>query len=302
MNVVTPQPAINLHTGNVYTDTARRDNQLREVIPAPAQTAAPFTENKAFQDTDKAKQQPQEEKGLYDKRGMLEDDKAVKSRSSEDEQGHEGESQGEHKNHQEQQQAEAELKQIEELKARDTEVRLHEQAHARVGGQYAGSPSYEYQKGPDGNNYAVGGEVMIDVAEVPGDPRATIDKMQTVRAAALAPAEPSGADRAIAADASRKIAAAQAEIAKSALNGDEDDERTSLRIEKRRLAGEEGDEKLESQSVKGPEFADTSVPMYESRSLRKPRDPEVESRSLRIADFYQQVYEPKTASGFNAYI
>jgi hypothetical protein len=302
MNVVTPQPALNFHTGNVYTETARRDNQQREVVPAPAQTAAPFTENKAFQDTDKAKQQPQEEKGLYDKRGLLEDDKAVQGRSSKDEQGHEGESEGEHKNHQEQQQAEAELKQIEELRDRDTEVRLHEEAHARVGGQYAGSPSYEYQKGPDGNNYAVGGEVMIDVAEIPGDPQATIDKMQTVRAAALAPAEPSGADRAIAADASRKIAAAQAEIAKSALNGDEDGERDPIRIEKRRLAGEEGDEKLESQSNKGPEFADSSVPMYESRSLRKPRDPEVESRSLRIADFYQQVYEPKTASGFNAYI
>ena len=48
--------------------------------------------------------------------------------------------------------------------------------------------------------------------DIQGDPQATIDKMQTVRAAALAPAEPSGADSAIAADATQKLAAAQAEL------------------------------------------------------------------------------------------
>lgn len=91
-----------------------------------------------------------------------------------------------------------ELAVVEKLKARDKEVRDHEQAHARVGGQYAGSPSYTYQAGPDGRNYAVGGEVPIDVAPVSGDPEATIRKMEIVKAAALAPAEPSSADRRIA--------------------------------------------------------------------------------------------------------
>ncbi|MFP3458098.1 putative metalloprotease CJM1_0395 family protein, partial [Psychrobacter sp. SIMBA_152] len=80
---------------------------------------------------------------------------------------------------QEELQLEQELQQIKELKARDTEVRTHEQAHAAVGGQYAGSPSDEYQRGPDGTNYAVGGEVPIDVGVITGDPQATIDKMQT---------------------------------------------------------------------------------------------------------------------------
>ncbi|TMO90589.1 catalase, partial [Pseudoalteromonas sp. S3260] len=94
---------------------------------------------------------------------------------------------------QQQQQREQEQQQIQELAERDREVRTHEQAHASVGGQYAGSPSYDYQRGPDGKNYAVGGEVQIDVGEVPGDPQATIEKMQQVRSAALAPAEPSGA-------------------------------------------------------------------------------------------------------------
>lgn len=105
--------------------------------------------------------------------------------------------------------------QVTELKNRDAEVRTHEQAHAAVGGQYAGSPSYEYQRGPNGKSYAVGGEVRIDVSVVPGDPQATIQKMQVVRRAALAPAEPSSADRAIAAEASIKAAEARAELAKT---------------------------------------------------------------------------------------
>ena len=105
----------------------------------------------------------------------------------------------------------AERDQVEKLKARDGEVKRHEQAHAAVGGQYAGAPTYTYQLGPDGRRYAIGGEVQIDVAPVPGDPEATIDKMTVVKAAALAPAEPSAADRQVAslADAQRLEAVAQ---------------------------------------------------------------------------------------------
>lgn len=95
----------------------------------------------------------------------------------------------------------AEQEQLDALKKRDAEVRRHEEAHQRVGGQYASAPSYEYQKGPDGQNYAVGGEVQIDASPVAGDPDATIDKMEVVKRAALAPAEPSGQDRAVAAQA-----------------------------------------------------------------------------------------------------
>lgn len=90
---------------------------------------------------------------------------------------------------------------VEEMAARDREVRAHEQAHAAVGGQYAGSPSYQFDQGPDGKRYAVSGEVPIDVSPVSGDPEATIRKMETVKRAALAPAEPSGQDRAVASTA-----------------------------------------------------------------------------------------------------
>lgn len=107
----------------------------------------------------------------------------------------------------------AEQEQVEKLEARDREVRTHEQAHVAAGGSHVlGGPSYQYQTGPDGKQYAIGGEVQIDVSPVPGDPQATIAKAQTIRAAALAPASPSAQDRAIAAKASQMEQQAQAEL------------------------------------------------------------------------------------------
>lgn len=102
--------------------------------------------------------------------------------------------------------------QLDKLKQRDAEVRRHEAAHVAAGGQFAGAASFEFETGPDGRQYAVAGEVPIDAAAVSGDPEATIDKMETVKAAALAPAEPSGQDRAVAAQAEAKRRAAEAEL------------------------------------------------------------------------------------------
>ena len=103
--------------------------------------------------------------------------------------------------------------QVRALAARDREVRAHEQAHAAVGGAYAGHPHYDYTRGPNGVRYAQSGHVNIDISEVPGDPQATLQKMQVVSRAALAPAEPSAQDRAVAAKASMQAAQARAEIA-----------------------------------------------------------------------------------------
>ncbi len=101
---------------------------------------------------------------------------------------------------------------VAELKATDTAVRAHEAAHVAVGGRYVrGAASYSYTTGPDGRQYAVGGEVSIDTA-AERDPAATIAKMATVRAAALAPADPSAQDRAVAAAAAQAMAAAQVEL------------------------------------------------------------------------------------------
>jgi hypothetical protein len=101
---------------------------------------------------------------------------------------------------------------IQQLKKRDTDVRTHEMAHLAVAGRYAaGSVSYSYQTGPDGVKYAIGGEVPIDMS-AESTPEATIQKMETVRRAALAPADPSPADLQIASAASAQEIQARQEL------------------------------------------------------------------------------------------
>lgn len=79
--------------------------------------------------------------------------------------------------------SEEEKQQVAKLKQTDAKVRAHERAHAAVGGQYAGAPSYDYVRGPDGQMYAVGGEVSIDIGPE-NDPEATLQKAAQVAAAA----------------------------------------------------------------------------------------------------------------------
>jgi hypothetical protein len=101
---------------------------------------------------------------------------------------------------------------IARLQTTDRAVRAHEAAHVAAGGSYVqGAASFSYQSGPDGKRYAVGGEVSIDVS-AERTPEATIQKMEIVRAAALAPADPSATDRAVAASATQAAAAARAEM------------------------------------------------------------------------------------------
>ncbi len=103
---------------------------------------------------------------------------------------------------------------VQGLKKRDREVRSHEAAHLAAAGPYAsGGPSYTYKRGPDGRQYAVGGEVKIDTSEVPNDPEATIRKAQVVRRAANAPAKPSAQDRRVAGQAAAMEAEARKALA-----------------------------------------------------------------------------------------
>lgn len=106
-----------------------------------------------------------------------------------------------------------EIQQLEQLKQTDREVRQHEMAHQVAGGPYTGGASYDYEAGPDGKRYAVAGEVPIDYGPVPNDPQATIEKMQTVIAAAMAPADPSPKDYQIAAQARQYLLEAKLEAA-----------------------------------------------------------------------------------------
>jgi hypothetical protein len=102
---------------------------------------------------------------------------------------------------------------VNDLRARDREVRAHEAAHATAGAGIAGQPQFEFTTGPDGRQYAIAGEVAIDTSPVAGDPEATAEKMEQVLRAALAPAEPSPQDRAVAAQARAQLQIARAEAA-----------------------------------------------------------------------------------------
>ena len=71
--------------------------------------------------------------------------------------------------------------------------------------------NYTYVIGPDGRRYATGGEVGIDTS--PGQtPQETIAKAQRIRAAAMAPAQPSGQDMQVAAQATQMQMQAQMEL------------------------------------------------------------------------------------------
>jgi hypothetical protein len=120
---------------------------------------------------------------------------------------------------------------LQQLQARDREVRAHELAHVAAGaGLVHSGASFAYQRGPDGRFYAVGGEVGIDTSAVPGDPLATQRKAEQIIRAALAPAQPSGQDRAVAAQAANMAMEArlQQALEASSSNTPGDNSRTPL--------------------------------------------------------------------------
>lgn len=104
-----------------------------------------------------------------------------------------------------------EQQQVQKLKATDQKVRQHEAAHQAAGAGLTGAANYQYVRGPDGRQYAVGGEVSINVSSG-GTPEQTLARARQIQAAALAPADPSSQDRAVAAQAAQMALQAQAEL------------------------------------------------------------------------------------------
>ena len=101
---------------------------------------------------------------------------------------------------------------IQELVKRDQEVRMHELAHSARGSGLTGSPSFVYQVGPDGKQYAIGGEVQIRI--VPGaTPEESMSNAQQVISAATAPSNPSAADMQAAMMAQQMFLDAQRQMA-----------------------------------------------------------------------------------------
>lgn len=215
MNVITNYPHVSLVTTNPATDSVARDNARRPVVPPVTQTHSAAAEPAVAGDKEKA--QPNQAVVASPTYEHLQHSNTDSKELSEKREGSEEQSrdkeqeQGKEKN---ERYTEKEQEKIEKLKKRDQEVVAHEQAHASAGGQYAGSPSYTYETGPDGVQYAVGGEVPIDISKISGDPQATIAKAAQVKRAALAPAEPSGQDRRVAAQADQLAAEARQELVK----------------------------------------------------------------------------------------
>ncbi len=160
--------------------------------------------------------------GIYNSKGKLNAPETKKSNSSEKIMGQTEEKKAEKE--EEKKVEEQEEKEVEKLKERDAEVKAHEQAHKNALGQYAaGGISYSYTTGPDGRRYAVGGEVPVDMSSEK-TPEETIKKMQTIRRAAMAPKEPSSADRSVAAQAGQIAAQAQAEMMREKSKGENEDQ------------------------------------------------------------------------------
>ena len=102
---------------------------------------------------------------------------------------------------------------VADLQARDTEVKAHEAAHQAAGGGLAGGASFSYQQGPDGKMYAIGGEVPISI-KGGSTPQEQMANARQVQAAAMAPANPSGQDYAVASSARVMEMKAQQELKK----------------------------------------------------------------------------------------
>ena len=100
---------------------------------------------------------------------------------------------------------------VSELQAADTNVRAHEAAHMAAGGGLTSPASYTYERGPDNKMYAVAGEVGISTGEG-NTPQESLNKAQTIRRAALAPADPSPQDLKVAAQAASMEMSARVQI------------------------------------------------------------------------------------------
>jgi hypothetical protein len=193
-------------------EAARTDNRRAELIPQARAGQASVAESEVGSQKEKSKAgQASSNQTSQNSREIgqlapttLPDNRFVEAT------GEDGQRKQQDPKQQEQQQRQEQ--QVQDLVERDKEVRTHEQAHQSAGGEYASSPTYQFTQGPDGKRYATGGEVQIDTSVVPGDPAATIAKMQQIRSAALAPAEPSAQDLAVARSAAASEAKARKEL------------------------------------------------------------------------------------------
>ncbi len=288
MNITAQLSSLPLATVvNPPTDDLRRENNLREVISPPAaanqstaekvvggdkdkgRTAAQINDQVDFSNRQKQaksqsttvndKQQKTNEQQSKNSDQTQTDPTKNNSNLSEKDKAQQNESQ-----RKAQAQELAIKQQIISLQKRDQQVRAHESAHATVGGETTGAPTFSFKKGPDGKNYAVSGEVSVDSSPIAGKPRATITKMLKVHAAALAPVDPSAQDRSVAVQATKNIVTAQSELLKNAIEPQTD-------------STTKGVSNVGNSTLKGQKQNTTS------------RSAEVQQRAKRIESFYSKI-------------
>jgi hypothetical protein len=304
---ITPQ-APNLSTPTVlnpHTETLRRENHQREIITKPAALAQSAAEKGVSSDRERGRTPAQNSENI-DFASLKEKAELANNTISEQRGDQQGEQQGKQNKHASQHSALQETQDdkntngslesdsqeisaqqaqvINELTLRDKEVRAHELAHAAVGGSVTGAPNYSFEIGPDGQQYAVGGEVSVDLSTVAGNPSATIAKMQKVHAAALAPANPSAQDIKVAANAVQIILQAQSElqIQDSRTAKTTDDTGNSLSINSEDVGERESGNELSFDA-----FINKTLDAQEQ--VAPTQSNEVLQRAVRVETFYSNI-------------
>ena len=308
MNIVTPIPtSFAIPTANLSVEAARRDNLARESIPQPSDAKQGSAEQGLGSESDKLKSSVKGNQPLTYERPQSNQGSAAQVTGDSQQQFNDASEESAGKEDaRERQQEQTEQRQIESLKERDQEVRTHEQAHATIGGQYAGSPQYDFQRGPDGQRYAIDGEVSIDVS-TENTPQQTIRKMQQVRAAALAPAEPSPQDLQVAAEASRIAFEARSKLAEerkeaSAVRPEEGDSPSRVASEVPTLEEIVANNQPQIPTRKLDELAadeDSYSQQSSGRRSLQIDSEQMQQRNTVIASFYKNVAVP-AEGGFSA--
>lgn len=307
MNITQQAPNLSIPTVlNPHTESLRRENHQREIITQPAALAQSAAEKGVSSDRERGRTPAQNSENidfasLKEKAELANNTISEQKGDQQDEQkgGEKNQDSALHSNINEIQDDEntndlsksdsldndvQQERIINELQRRDKEVRSHELAHAAVGGSFTGAPNYSFKTGPDGQKYAVGGEVSVDLSTVAGNPTATIAKMQKVHAAALAPANPSVQDTQVAASAIQIILQAQSELqiqdrdtAKAA-----DDNEGSLEID--------SGQRDETKSDDGLGFdAFINKTLTAQESIAPTQSNEVLQRAVRVETFYSNI-------------
>jgi hypothetical protein len=304
---ITPLTNVSIATVvNPQADTLRRENNQREVIAQPAAASQSAAEKGVASERERAKNPGQNNEKLdFDNlrkqaelaNGIIsEQDKNDNSQQQTSQQDTNNTDPADQENSTTEDQkvngqfadmSSSEKKEIQVLQQRDREVRAHETAHAAAGGSVTGSPSYTFEVGPDGKKYAVEGEVSVDLSTVPGDPRATIVKMQKVYNAALAPANPSIQDSRVANTAAQIIAQAQSELL--ALNFDRSplNPATNNTTEVEQNFTAENENALQANNSDFDKTMDQTF-LSQQRQVTS-RGADVEQRAGRIENFYLDI-------------